>query len=52
MHFKNVLFLLTQTLTIEGFDDIRYGVLAAQKQWLQRKLSSFGLAEFENYLST
>ncbi len=38
--------------TIEGFDDIRYGVLAAQKAMLTREqnLSSFGLQQFEAYL--
>ena len=39
--------------TIDGFDDIRYGVLAAQKAMLtkQQNLSSFGLAAFEAYLA-
>lgn len=38
--------------TIEGFDDIRYGVLAAQKAMVTKaqNLSSFGLQEFESYL--
>lgn len=38
--------------TIEGFDDCRYGVLAAQKTLLtpQQNLSSFSLKEFEEYL--
>lgn len=37
---------------IEGFKDIRYGVLAAQKAGLtaQHNLSSFNLAEFEQFL--
>jgi DNA polymerase (family X) len=39
--------------TIEGYNDIRYGVLAAQKAGLQpeRNLSSFGLDAFREYLS-
>lgn len=38
--------------SLEGFDDIRYGVLAAQKGGLTREqnLSSFGLAQFEAFL--
>ncbi|WP_298716168.1 DNA polymerase/3'-5' exonuclease PolX [uncultured Chitinophaga sp.] len=38
---------------IAGFDDIRYGTLAAQKGGLtaSRNLSSFGLQEFENWLA-
>jgi DNA polymerase (family X) len=37
----------------DGFDDVQYGVLAAQKGGLTKKqnLSSFSLPEFENYLS-
>ena len=37
---------------IKGFDDIKYGVLSAQKGQLrpQYNLSSFGLVEFEEYL--
>ncbi len=37
-----------------GFDDIRYGVLVAQKGGLtaQQNLSSFSLIEFETYLKT
>ncbi|HEY8388930.1 MAG TPA: PHP domain-containing protein, partial [Parasegetibacter sp.] len=40
--------------SIEGFNDIRYGVLAAQKGLLQasQNLSSFSLAEFEHFLKT
>jgi DNA polymerase (family X) len=40
--------------TIDGFDDIRYGVLAAQKAMLtkQQNLSSLGLTAFEAYLAT
>jgi DNA polymerase (family X) len=39
--------------TIEGFDDIRFGVLAAQKAMVTaaQNLSSLGLAGFEAYLS-
>ena len=39
--------------TIEGYDDCRYGVLAAQKGGLtkEKNLSSFSLAEFENFLA-
>jgi DNA polymerase (family X) len=39
---------------LSGYNDIRYGVLAAQKGRLtaEKNLSSFSLAEFENYLST
>lgn len=38
---------------LEGFDDIRYGVLAAQKGGLtkEQNLSSFSLRKFENWLS-
>lgn len=37
---------------IEGFEDIRYGVLVAQKAMVQKEnnLSSFSLQEFENFL--
>ncbi|UAY52945.1 DNA polymerase/3'-5' exonuclease PolX [Ferruginibacter albus] len=37
---------------ITGFDDIKYGVLAAQKAMVTKEnnLSSFGLNEFEEYL--
>ena len=37
---------------LEGYDDIKYGVLAAQKAGLTRKqnLSSFTLKEFESFL--
>lgn len=37
----------------EGFDDIRYGILVAQKAMLtkEQNLSSFGLKELEDYLS-
>jgi DNA polymerase (family 10) len=39
---------------IEGFDDIRYGVLAAQKAGLTREqnLSSYSLKQFEAYLQS
>lgn len=38
---------------IEGFDDIKYGVLAAQKAGLtkEKNLSSFTLKQFENFLA-
>ena len=38
--------------SVEGFNDVRYGVLAAQKGGLtkDKNLSSFTLREFENYL--
>ncbi len=37
---------------IEGYKDVKYGVLAAQKGGLirERNLSSFGLKEFEEWL--
>lgn len=37
---------------LDGFDDVRFGVLAAQKGGLtkERNLSSFGLFEFEKFL--
>lgn len=40
--------------TIEGYADCRYGVLAGQKGGLtkERNLSSFSLAELENFLTT
>jgi len=50
---KNVLISIDPDAhTIEGFDDIRYGVLAAQKAMVtkEQNLSSFGLTAFENYL--
>ncbi|UEG49882.1 PHP domain-containing protein [Ferruginibacter lapsinanis] len=50
---KNVLISINPDAhTIEGYDDIRYGVLAAQKGMLTVKdnLSSFGLKEFEAFL--
>jgi DNA polymerase (family 10) len=39
--------------TVEGYNDIRYGVLAAQKAGLkaERNLSSFGLEAFREYLT-
>ena len=38
----------------EGFDDIQYGVLVAQKAMLtkEQNLSSFGLKELEQYLTS
>ena len=50
---KNVLISIDPDAhTIEGFDDIRYGVLAAQKAMVtkEQNLSSFGLQQFEGYL--
>ncbi|HEX3935483.1 MAG TPA: DNA polymerase/3'-5' exonuclease PolX, partial [Puia sp.] len=39
--------------TIQGYNDIRYGVLAAQKAGVgtQDNLSSFGLEKFREYLA-
>jgi DNA polymerase (family 10) len=39
--------------SVEGYDDCRYGVLAAQKGGVskERNLSSFSLVEFEQYLA-
>ena len=39
--------------SLEGFDDVKYGVLAAQKGGLmkEKNLSSFGLNEFEIFLN-
>ena len=39
---------------LEGFDDVKYGVLAAQKGGLTKEcnLSSFSLTEFDAYLSS
>ena len=50
---KNVLISIDPDAhTIEGFDDIKYGVLAAQKAMVtkEQNLSSFGVKEFEAYL--
>jgi len=52
---KNVLLSIDPDAhTIEGFDDIRFGVLVAQKGMLtkEKNLSSFGLKEFEAFLAT
>jgi DNA polymerase (family 10) len=52
---KNVLISIDPDAhTIDGFNDIRYGVLAAQKAMVTKEnnLSSFGLKEFEGYLTT
>jgi DNA polymerase (family 10) len=40
--------------SIEGYRDVRYGVLAAQKGELtkEKNLSSFTLEEFEKFLAT
>jgi DNA polymerase (family 10) len=51
---KNVLISIDPDAhTIDGFDDIRYGVLAAQKAMVtkEQNLSSFGVTDFENYLA-
>lgn len=51
---KNVLLSINPDAhALEGFDDTRYGVLAAQKGGLtrQQNLSSFSLHEFEQFLS-
>ncbi|HEX4877578.1 MAG TPA: helix-hairpin-helix domain-containing protein [Chitinophagaceae bacterium] len=51
---KNVLLSINPDAHfIEGYDDIKYGVLAAQKGGLTRQnnLSSFSLPEFEYWLS-
>ena len=51
---KNVLISIDPDAhSIDGFSDIRYGVLAAQKAMVtkEQNLSSFGLIEFEAYLS-
>ncbi|MBS1975219.1 MAG: DNA polymerase/3'-5' exonuclease PolX [Bacteroidetes bacterium] len=50
---KNVLISIDPDAhSIEGYNDVRYGVLAAQKAGLtkERNLSSFGLNEFEEFL--
>ncbi len=52
---KNILISIDPDAhTIEGFDDIRYGVLAAQKAMVtkEQNLSSFGLTAFEKYLQS
>ena len=51
---KNVLITINPDAhAIEGYDDIRYGVLAAQKAMVTKaqNLSSFGLQAFEEYLT-
>jgi DNA polymerase (family 10) len=50
---KNVLISIDPDAhSIEGFNDVKYGVLAAQKGGLpkEQNLSSFSLQQFENYL--
>ena len=50
---KGVLFSIDPDAhSLEGFNDIKYGVLAAQKGGLtkEKNLSSFGLNEFEDSL--
>lgn len=51
---KNVLLSINPDAhNLEGFNDIKYGVLAAQKGGLtkEQNLSSFSLQQFEKYLS-
>ena len=51
---KNVLISIDPDAhSIEGFDDIRYGVLVAQKAMVtkEQNLSSFNLKEFESFLA-
>jgi DNA polymerase (family 10) len=50
---KNVLISIDPDAhAIEGFNDVKYGVLVAQKGGLskEKNLSSFSLQQFENYL--
>jgi DNA polymerase (family 10) len=44
---------LTGRHALDGYDDIRYGILAAQKAGLtkEQNLSSFTLKQFENFLA-
>jgi DNA polymerase (family 10) len=52
---KNVLISIDPDAhSLEGFNDVKYGVLAAQKGGLtkNRNLSSFSLNQFEDYLQT
>ena len=52
---KNVLISIDPDAhTLEGFDDIRYGVLVAQKAMVtkEQNLSSFNLQQFESYLAS
>lgn len=51
---KNVLLSINPDAhSLDGYDDIKYGVLAAQKGGLtkEQNLSSFSLKEFETYLT-
>ena len=51
---KNILISINPDAhNIEGFDDCKYGVLVAQKTLLtaQQNLSSFNLAQFENFIA-
>ena len=51
---KNVLISIDPDAhALDGFDDIKYGVLAAQKRGLtkEKNLSSFSLKEFDNFLN-
>lgn len=50
---KNVLLSINPDAhTLDGFDDVKYGVLAAQKGGLKKEnnLSSFSLHQFQNFL--
>ena len=50
---KNVLLSIDPDAhSLDGYDDIKYGVLAAQKGGMTKEnnLSSFGLKEFEEWL--
>ena len=52
---KNVLLSIDPDAhSIEGFEDCRYGVLAAQKAGLtkERNLSSFSLEAFESFVTS
>ncbi|HEY4877127.1 MAG TPA: DNA polymerase/3'-5' exonuclease PolX, partial [Puia sp.] len=51
---KNVLISIDPDAhSLHGYEDVKYGVLAAQKAGLtkEKNLSSFNLKEFENFLS-
>jgi DNA polymerase (family 10) len=50
---KNVLISIDPDAhSVQGFDDVKYGVLSAQKGGLSKEqnLSSFSLKQFEGYL--
>ena len=51
---KNVLLSIDPDAhSLDGFDDIKYGVLAAQKGGMTKEnnLSSFSIKQFEKFLS-